>query len=217
MKNTQNNKFVFFDVDGTLHQQDLFLSLIQYTLKKRWLIGLLFLPLLLLGVLAYIIFNKHHIGLNIILYALFFGLTPSDINRIIDDFHQQFYPKLILHHKVLDRLYQHLHQGDVVFLISGSPTHILYKFYPSLINKPNIVLISSTLQPKYHSHLLYQRCYRHQKVIMADAHHQQKLYFRCGYSDSKDDLPIFERCLFTYWIKNGDIIKNNISHHKNNK
>ena len=208
MKNKQNNQFVFFDIDGTLHQQDLFLSFIGYTLKKRWLISLLLLPPTLLGVLIYFLFNRHSIGLNIILYAAFFGLTPPNINQLIDDFYHKFYPKLIIHHKVIDRLSHHLHQGDIVFLISGSPKEILHKFYQPLIHQPNIVLIASSLQPKYCSHILYERCYRHQKVIMADAYYQKTLYFRCGYSDSKDDLPIFERCLFTYWIKNGDIITN---------
>lgn len=30
--------YIFFDIDGTLHKEDIFFDFIQFSLKKEWLI-----------------------------------------------------------------------------------------------------------------------------------------------------------------------------------
>ncbi len=52
---THERRVVFFDLDGTLHQQDMFGSFLRYLLRRQPLNALLVLPLLSIIAIALLI------------------------------------------------------------------------------------------------------------------------------------------------------------------
>lgn len=55
-------RVVFFDLDGTLHQQDMFGSFLRYLLRRQPLNALLVLPLLPIIAIALLIKVVRHAG-----------------------------------------------------------------------------------------------------------------------------------------------------------
>lgn len=59
---THERRVVFFDLDGTLHQQDMFGSFLRYLLRRQPLNALLVLPLLPIIAIALLIKVVRHAG-----------------------------------------------------------------------------------------------------------------------------------------------------------
>ena len=66
-------KYIFFDIDGTLHKEDIFFDFIQFSLKRRIINTVIFLPLLIVFGVCYFVQPKSKILLNIILFLIFLG------------------------------------------------------------------------------------------------------------------------------------------------
>ncbi|MDH2997562.1 hypothetical protein A1D22_07485 [Pasteurellaceae bacterium LFhippo2] len=183
---------IFFDIDGTLHKEDIFFSFILFLAKKRIFNTLIFFPLLLQAVVLHLIFAKGKIGINLALFCLTLGTNQTKQKQLIAEFTQQF--KLTPFPKVISKLQQHLSQQQQIFLISGSLEPLIKPLYSELLAHRNVKLICSHITHKSYAMWLSERCYAENKVKMLDRFFPNQISFEIGYSDSLSDKPIFERC-----------------------
>lgn len=198
-------KNVFFDLDGTLHKEDLLAALVKYLFTKRKWNLLFFLPILPLVFLIYRCFPTRKFSLNGLLFFLSFGCSTSEMERYITDFKRQF--TLTPLPQVQQALQHHLASQEQIWIISGSPVELISHFYADLLQQPNVHLIGSSLEHRYGAILLKERCLAENKVKMLDERVQPPIQFDIGYSDSMTDLPMFKRCKQAMWITTEEEIK----------
>ncbi|OOH89355.1 hypothetical protein BMT54_06700 [Pasteurellaceae bacterium 15-036681] len=197
---------IFFDLDGTLHKEDIFFSFILFLAKKRIFNTLILFPLLLQAVVLHLIFAKGKIGINLALFCLTLGTNQTKQKQFFTEFTQQF--KLTPFPKVMAELQQHLSQQKQIFLISGSPEPLIKPLYSELLTHRGVKLIGSQITHKSYAMRLSEHCYAENKVKMLDRFFPKTNGFEIGYSDSLSDKPIFERCRKVVLIdKNGKISK----------
>lgn len=189
---------IFFDIDGTLHQQDIFLEFIKYALKDHLGKVILLLPVVLVGALLYLLHKNGNAGVRIILYALFF--KKPDTDGYIKAFCHQLAPKLHRFDDVFAVLHRHIQAGNDVFLISGTPQMFIKHIYGELLAHDNVHLIATTLCITRHSLYLQKRCIHVHKLTLLDEQFGKPLYFDEGYSDSVLDMPVLDRCANKFFV-----------------
>lgn len=198
---------IFFDIDGTLHKEDIFSEFITYSLIKDKLRLCLFFPLFLLALFIYLANKEGKIGINIILYFLFFN--KKDRDSFIETFCNEI--KINKNHKVIDRLNFHLQNKHRIFLISGTPEILIKKLYQDILAYDNVVLIGSEIIFGYNSVLLKERCISKNKLRILDKRMGKPIYFDEGYSDSELDVPVLKRCKKKFFVsKDGDLVDVNL-------
>lgn len=198
------NPLVFFDIDGTLHQQDLLVCFMIYAFKKHPIIWAL-LPCIIIGLIIYVLSPKSKLGINFIFYGIFFGINSAKMTVLIDEFYEYFYNKLTIHTTAIEQLQHHLQAKHTIVLITGNVAPLIKRFYQPLLSQKQVILIASTWRFGYFSCVLDERCFSHHKLTMLDKHFKKCVYFTHGYSDSPNDLPILNRCLRAFWVKNNTI------------
>ena len=82
--------YVFFDIDGTLHKEDIFLEFIKCSIKERLLNSVIFLPIIFISFLIYLVNTKGKFGLNLILFFLFLGISESQLGTLTEKFCKSF-------------------------------------------------------------------------------------------------------------------------------
>ncbi|UNU72777.1 hypothetical protein LU293_06605 [Moraxella nasovis] len=199
-------KNIFFDIDGTLHQEDIFLQFILFSAKHRIFNFIVFFPVILLGAIIHYISPMSKIGINIILFFIFFNIQHKELDFIIEKFCSYFLAIKTDHHNVLDIMNDYINHDYIIYLISGSPDILIQKIHHQIIQQDNVCLICTTTKMGYNSLFITQRCVGINKLTMLN-HHQKNIYFHAGYSDSSSDQFILDRCRQVYMIsKSGEII-----------
>ena len=167
---THERRVVFFDLDGTLHQQDMFGSFLRYLLRRQPLNALLVLPLL-----------------PIIAIALLQALQA--------DFVRWFRDNVTAFPLVQERLTTYLLSSDAdIWLITGSPQPLVEAVYFDTPWLPRVNLIASQIQRGYGGWVLTMRCLGHEKVAQLERKIGTPLRLYSGYSDSNQDNPLLYFC-----------------------
>ncbi|MDO4697344.1 MAG: haloacid dehalogenase-like hydrolase [Pasteurellaceae bacterium] len=194
-------KTLFFDIDGTLHKEDILFNFIVFLYRKHWLKTLLCLPLILLGIILWKLGNNSNLGVNMLYFIACFGLNEKGYRQAVAEFAQHFKATYTPFAQVQAKL----NHSDRIFLISGSPVELIQAVYPNLTQQPNVRLIGSISQAKWGSRYISERCYAEHKRVMLDREYPNT-QFDEGYSDSLKDLPILALCKQAFRVdKRGDI------------
>lgn len=84
---THERRVVFFDLDGTLHQQDMFGSFMRYLLRRQPLNALLVLPLLSVIAIALLIKGRAaRWPMSLLLWGCTFGHSEARLQALQADF-----------------------------------------------------------------------------------------------------------------------------------
>lgn len=114
-------KTLFFDIDGTLHKEDILFDFIVFLYRKHWLKTLLCLPLILLGIILWKLGNNSNLGVNMLYFIACFGLSEQRYSHRVAEFAQRFKATYTPFVKVQAKL----NHTDRIFLISGSPVELI--------------------------------------------------------------------------------------------
>ncbi|BAP58549.1 haloacid dehalogenase-like hydrolase [Candidatus Tachikawaea gelatinosa] len=204
-------KLIFFDLDGTLHKQDMFRLFIFYLLIYRfWSILLVFIisPIIILTLL----FSKKTARqpISLLLWAITFGCSKKRLLKFEQNFSYWFRKRIKPFPLVHNRLIQYLNKKNTaVWIISGSPESLIKKVYydAKFFNKIN--LIGSKIEPFFFGYILTSRCIGLEKVSQLEKKIGKPLSLYSGYSDSKNDKPLLFYCKYKWKVtRNGNIKKN---------
>lgn len=193
---SHSRRVVFFDLDGTLHQQDLFGSFIRYLLHRLPLNMLLVLPLLpAIGLVMLIKGRAARWPMSVLLWGCTFGRREATLNALEASFIIWFRATVTPFPVVqarLDNYLQH-HQADV-WLITGSPQTLVERVYADAPWMSRVNLIGSQMQRALGGRVLSVRCLGHEKVVQLEQRLGAPLRLYSGYSDSKQDNPLLFFC-----------------------
>ena len=189
-------RVVFFDLDGTLHQQDMFGSFIRYLLRRLPLNALL--VLLLLPVIAIALLIKGRAArwpMSLLLWGCTFGHREARLKQIEDDFVRWFREHVTAFPAVQDRLTRYLAASDAdIWLITGSPQPLVERVYGDSAWLAHVNLIATQIARGYGGWVLTMRCLGHEKVVQLEKKIGTPLRLYSGYSDSKQDNPLLYFC-----------------------
>ena len=179
---THERRVVFFDLDGTLHQQDMFGSFLRYLLRRQPLNALLVLPLLPIIAIALLIKGRAaRWPMSLLLWGCTFGHSEARLQTLQADFVRWFRDNVTAFPLVQERLTTYLLSSDAdIWLITGSP--------------PRVNLIASQIQRGYGGWVLTMRCLGHEKVAQLERKIGTPLRLYSGYSDSNQDNPLLYFC-----------------------
>lgn len=159
-------RVVFFDLDGTLHQQDMFGSFIRYLLRRQPLNALLVLPLLPVIALALLIQGRAaRWPMSLLLWGCTFGRSEARLKAHQADFVRWFRSNVTAFPLVQQRLTTYLLSSDAdIWLITGSPQSLVEQVYFDTPWLPRVNLIASKMARGYGGWVLTLRCLGHEKV-----------------------------------------------------
>ncbi|MGL5698164.1 MAG: phosphatidylglycerophosphatase C [Kluyvera sp.] len=191
-----SRRVVFFDLDGTLHQQDLFGAFLRYLLRHLPLNTLLVLPLLpIIGATMLVKGRAARWPMSVLLWACTFGRKESMLNALEANFITKFRATVTPFPVVQQRLDSYLHGNDAdVWLITGSPQSLVARVYADTPWISRINLIGSQMQRAFGGRVLVVRCLGHEKVVQLEQRLGAPLRLYSGYSDSKQDNPLLYFC-----------------------
>ena len=120
---THERRVVFFDLDGTLHQQDMFGCFLRYLLRRQPQNALLVLPLLPIIVIALLIKGRAaRWPMSLLLWGCTFGHSEARIQALQADFVHWFRDNVTVFPLVQERLTSYaflLHCPDGCALVDG--------------------------------------------------------------------------------------------------
>ena len=88
---SHERRVVFFDLDGTLHQQDMFGTFMRYLLRRQPLNALLVLPLLpVIGIALLVKGRAARWPMSLLLWASTFGRSERHLKRLEASFVRWF-------------------------------------------------------------------------------------------------------------------------------
>ncbi|AWQ17799.1 hypothetical protein NS303_10430 [Pantoea ananatis] len=205
MTNDIQRRVVFFDLDGTLHQQDMFGTFMRYLLRRRPLNLLLVVPLLpVVG--AGLLFKGRAARwpMSLLLWSITFGRSEATLLRLEAEFAQWFRQRVKAFPVVQKRLSEYLSSDDAdVWLITGSPQSLVEQVYYDSAFLPRVKLIASQMQPGLGGRILKMRCLGHEKVVQLEEQIGTPLQLYSGYSDSKQDNPLLFFCQHRWRVTPG--------------
>ena len=189
---THERRVVFFDLDGTLHQQDMFGSFLRYLLRRQPLNALLVLPLLPIIAIALLIKGRAaRWPMSLLLWGCTFGHNEARLQALQADFVRWFRDNVTAFPLVQERLTTYLLSSDAdIWLITGSPQPLVEAVYFDTPWLPRVNLIASQIQRGYGGWVLTMRCLGHEKERKIGT--PLRLY--SGYSDSNQDNPLLYFC-----------------------
>lgn len=187
---------VFFDLDGTLHQQDLFGAFIYYLLRRLPLNVFLLLPLLpMIGATLLIKGRAARWPMSVLLWAATFGRREATIKALEARFIIWFRATVTPFPVVQARLDSYLDRQDAdVWLITGSPQTLVERAYADAPWMARVNLIGSQMRRAWGGRVLSMRCLGHEKVVQLEQRLGSPLRLYSGYSDSKQDNPLLYFC-----------------------
>ena len=194
-KGTQR-RVVFFDLDGTLHQQDMFGTFMRYTLWRQPLNLLLVVPLLPVVGLGLLIKGRAaRWPMSLLLWSITFGRSERTLQQREAAFAQWFRQRVTAFPVVQQRLTDYLGSDDAdVWLITGSPQSLVEQVYYDSAFLSRVKLIASQMQRGFGGRVLAMRCLGHEKVVQLEEKIGTPLQLYSGYSDSKQDNPLLFFC-----------------------
>ena len=186
---THERRVVFFDLDGTLHQQDMFGSFLRYLLRRQPLNALLVLPLLPIIAIALLIKGRAA------RWPMSLGHNEARLQALQADFVRWFRDNVTAFPLVQERLTTYLLSSDAdIWLITGSPQPLVEAVYFDTPWLPRVNLIASQIQRGYGGWVLTMRCLGHEKVAQLERKIGTPLRLYSGYSDSNQDNPLLYFC-----------------------
>ncbi|BBU81869.1 phosphatidylglycerophosphatase C [Escherichia coli] len=195
---THERRVVFFDLDGTLHQQDMFGSFLRYLLRRQPLNALLVLPLLPIIAIALLIKGRAaRWPMSLLLWGCTFGHNEARLQALQADFVRWFRDNVTAFPLVQERLTTYLLSSDAdIWLITGSPQPLVEAVYFDTPWLPRVNLIASQIQRGYGGWVLTMRCLGHglEKVAQLERKIGTPLRLYSGYSDSNQDNPLLYFC-----------------------
>ena len=194
-KGTQR-RVVFFDLDGTLHQQDMFGTFMRYLLWRQPLNLLLVVPLLPVVGLGLLIKGRAaRWPMSLLLWSITFGRSERTLLRREAAFAQWFRQRVTAFPVVQQRLTDYLGSDDAdVWLVTGSPQPLVEQVYFDSAFLPRVKLIASQMRRGFGGRVLAMRCLGHEKVVQLEEQIGTPLQLYSGYSDSKQDNPLLFFC-----------------------
>ncbi|MBP1132592.1 MULTISPECIES: phosphatidylglycerophosphatase C [Serratia] len=192
----EGRRVVFFDLDGTLHQEDMFGSFLRFLLRHLPLNLLLVVPLLpVIGVTLLVMGRAARWPMSVLLWAITFGRTEASLKALERRFVSDFRQRVTAFPVVQMRLRQYLDAQDAqVWLITGSPERLVEQVYQDSAFLPQVQLVGSRIVRRYGGWVLTLRCLGEQKVTQLEQRLGAPLKLYSGYSDSKQDNPLLYFC-----------------------
>lgn len=189
-------RVVFFDLDGTLHQQDMFGSFLFYLLRRLPLnVPLVIMLLPLIGGMMLIKGSAARQPMSLLLWGITFGRSEARLQRLQGEFVVWFRQKVRAFPIVQQRLTDYLHSPDAdVWLITGSPQPLVEKVYSDTPWLPEVKVIATQIARAYGGWVVTLRCLGHEKVVQLELHIGAPLRLYSGYSDSHQDNPLLYFC-----------------------
>ncbi len=196
MTKGSEKRVVFFDLDGTLHQQDMFGTFMRYLLWRQPLNVLLVAPLLpVIGLALLIKGRAARWPMSLLLWAITFGHSEARLRQREEAFALWFRQRVTAFPVVQQRLTEYLGSNDAdVWLITGSPQSLVEQVYYDSAFLPRVKLIASQMARGYGGRVLAMRCLGHEKVAQLEDQLGTPLQLYSGYSDSKQDNPLLFFC-----------------------
>ncbi|WP_238085433.1 MULTISPECIES: phosphatidylglycerophosphatase C [Pseudescherichia] len=189
-------RVVFFDLDGTLHQQDMFGTFLRYLLRHQPLNALLVLPLLpVIGIALLVKGRAARWPMSLLLWGCTFGHSEARLRALEKSFVTWFRERVTAFPVVQDRLTHYLDASDAdIWLITGSPQPLVEQVYFDTPWLPRVNLIASQIRRSHGGWVLSMRCLGHEKVVQLERKIGTPLRLYSGYSDSKQDNPLLYFC-----------------------
>ena len=178
---SHQRRVVFFDLDGTLHQQDMFGSFLRFLLRRQPLNALLVLPLLPIIALAMLIKGRAaRWPMSLLLWGCTFGRSEACLKVHQADFVRWFRGHVTAFPVVQQRLTTYLLSSDAdIWLITGSPQSLVEQVYFDTPWLPRVNLIASQMARGYGGWVLPLRCLGHEKVAQLDSKQDNPLLSFC--------------------------------------
>ncbi|VFP87375.1 Phosphatidylglycerophosphatase C [Candidatus Erwinia haradaeae] len=203
-------RIIFFDLDGTLHQEDIFRSFICWLLRRNLLNILpllVVLPLICLG----LIMNGRAScwPISLLLWSITVGRSESLLLQQEAEFTNWFLQRQTPFLKIHQRVSEYISSQDTdVWLITGSPQALVERIYCNVDFFPHIRLIASQMIRAYGGRVLSRRCVGREKVAQLTKRIGQPLKLESGYSDSTLDDPLLLFCRNRFRVTpSGDFYK----------
>jgi len=189
-------RVVFFDLDGTLHQQDMFGTFMRYLLRRQPLNALLVLPLLpIIGGALLIKGRAARWPMSLLLWGCTFGHSEARLRQLEKEFVTWFRGHVTAFPVVQERLTNYLNANDAdIWLITGSPQSLVEQVYFDTPWLPRVNLIATQMGRAWGGWVLTMRCLGHEKVVQLEKKIGTPLRLYSGYSDSKQDNPLLYFC-----------------------
>ena len=193
---THERRVVFFDLDGTLHRQDMFVSFLCYLLRRQPLNALLVLPLLPVIAIALLIKGRAaRWPISLLLWGCTFGHSEARLQALQADFVRWFRSNVTAFPLVQERLTTYLlSSGADIWLITGSPQLLVEAVYFDTTWLPQVNIIASQIERGYGGWVLTIRCVGYEKVAQLERKIGTPLRLYSGYSDSNQDNPLLYFC-----------------------
>lgn len=192
----QANRVIFFDLDGTLHQQDMFGSFLRYLLRHLWLnlpLVICMLPIVTTGLL--VAGRSARWPMSLLLWSMTFGRSEQRLQKLENEFIALFRASVTPFPEVQQRLHDYLQDENTdVWLVTGSPLTLVEKVYSDTQWLPKVKTIGSQMSRAFGGRVLTVRCLSHEKVVQLEQRLGKPLQFYSGYSDSLLDDPILKFC-----------------------
>lgn len=193
---SSTQRVVFFDLDGTLHQQDMFGSFLRYVLRHQPLnvpLVVLMSPAILLGLAVN--GRAARWPMSLLLWAATFGRSERALKRLEAGFVRWFRQRVTAFPVVQARLTDYLDHHDAeVWLITGSPQSLVEQVYFDTPWLPRVNVIASRMERRCGGWGLTLRCLGHEKVAQLEQKIGAPLQLYSGYSDSEQDNPLLCFC-----------------------
>lgn len=194
--NSSTRRVVFFDLDGTLHQQDMFGSFLRYVLRHQPLnvpLVVLMSPAILLGLAVN--GRAARWPMSLLLWAATFGRSERALKRLEAGFVRWFRQRVTAFPVVQARLTDYLDHHDAeVWLITGSPQSLVEQVYFDTPWLPRVNVIASRMERRCGGWGLTLRCLGYEKVAQLEQKIGAPLQLYSGYSDSEQDNPLLCFC-----------------------
>ncbi|MBB1201920.1 acid phosphatase AphA [Enterobacteriaceae bacterium 89] len=193
---SHSRRVIFFDLDGTLHQQDMFGSFIRFFLRQHPLNALLVLPVLpIVGAALLAKGRAARWPMSLLLWSATFGHSEASQKATEAKFVQWFRAHVTAFPAVHERLTEYLASDDAdVWLITGSPEQLVKQVYFDTPWLPRVNLIASQTERYNGGWTLKLRCLGHEKVAQLEKKIGTPLRLWSGYSDSNQDNPLLYFC-----------------------
>jgi len=204
----EDRRVVFFDLDGTLHQQDMLGSFLRFLLWKMPQNLLLVVPMLPIIAAGLIVAGRAaRWPMSLLLWSITFGHREKHLKALELDFVARFRKKVVAFPVVQKRLRDYLADGDAdVWLITGSPEHLVQQVYHASPFLQQVNLIGSRIDRKRGGWVLSLRCLGEEKVVQLQQRLGAPLKLYSGYSDSKQDNPLLFFCEHHFRVsKSGEL------------
>ncbi|WP_159566879.1 phosphatidylglycerophosphatase C [Budvicia diplopodorum] len=200
--NQPHRRTVFFDLDGTLHQQDLFGSFLRYLVKRLPINLILVIPLLPLIALGLLIGGRScRWPVSLFLWAMTVGQGEARLKRLEARFVENFKRQVVAFPAVQGRLAEYINDENTdVWLLTGSPQRLVEQVYADSFFIKKVNLIGSQVVRAYGGWVITMRCLNKEKVNQLELRLGKPLTLYSGYSDSIQDDPVLSLCEFAWRV-----------------